>query len=72
MKILQQIIYDSLSKWRETTPFDINLEIMDWDTTVQLITGNNSYSALLIRMQSFLLSSVPLLTLDRKVLVYDL
>ena len=72
MKILQQIIYDSLSKWRETTPFDINLEIMDWDTTVQLITGNNSYSALLIRMESFLLSSVPLLTLDRKVLVYDL
>lgn len=38
---------------------------------VQLITGNNSYSALLIRMESFLLSSVPLLTLDRKVLVYD-
>lgn len=72
MKILQQIIYDSLSKWRETTPFDINLEIMDWDTTVQLITGNNSYSALLIRMESFLLSSVPLLTLDRKVLMYDL
>ena len=33
MKILQQIIYDSLSKWRETTPFDINLEIMDGDTT---------------------------------------
>lgn len=29
MKILQQIICDSLSKWRETTPFYINLEIMD-------------------------------------------
>ena len=71
MKILQQIIYDILSKWRETTPFDINLKIMDWDKTVQHITGNNSYSALIIRMERFLLSSVPLLTLDLKVLVYD-
>ena len=33
MKILQQIIYDILSKRRETTPFDIKLEIMDWDKT---------------------------------------
>ena len=38
---------------------------------MQHITGNNSYSALIIRMERFLLCSVPLLTLDLKVLVYD-